>query len=208
MKRGVMNGVIAWGCMLAVLVSCDSEEVSRTLAEKQSSNYLPLEVGNFWDFKATNGPTDAVVQHREVKGTAFVKGQKYYLVISSGQSGQSWVDSVYYRVETNGDVYTYRRRTDSEELKYKLFAGDGDTWSYVIADDDKMDVMVHIKTVATGAATIEDCKAYYFDVEQWADEEETITLAPGVGFFREYSDAWGLGIVLTKASIGGSVFEY
>jgi hypothetical protein len=209
MKNRMTNGVIVVVCALAVLVSCDSDPMSDTLSKKEmSSEYLPLEEGNFWDFKAVKGSTNEVVQHREVKGTALINGREYYLIISSAQAGQPWLDSAYYRVESNGNVYVYRRSAASEELKYKLFAGDGDTWSFEVNNDDQMDVTVHVGAVTTGATTIDDCKAYYFDVKEWADEENTVTLAPGVGFVREYSDAWGMGIILTKASIGGNVVEY
>ena len=201
--------VFLFASAMAFLCACSSDDDSNVAPEKLWLSYLPLQVGNYWEFTSINTPKDGVVVHREVKGTAQLNGYEYYLIISNS------VDSTYYRVEQNGDVYTYRRGMDNEQLSYKLFAHDGDSWSYTLEDgvggsgrDDVMHVSVNIGSVATERKTVDDCKHYYFDVEQWVDEEHTNTLAPGVGFIREYSDAWGMGMILSKASIGGNVIEY
>jgi hypothetical protein len=46
------------------------------------------------------------------------------------------------------------------------------------------------------------------NVSEWADEEYTTTLAKGIGFVQEYSNAWGLGQVLESATINGRKYDF
>jgi len=205
-----MTRFLLLGYVATVLWSCADDEVFVS-PEKSSTSYLPLEVGNYWEFKPLDVAMEDVLLHREVVGMADINGHEYYLITSryvetEGRS-PGYVDSTYYRVQSNGDVYTYRKGMAIEELRYKLLAADGDGWSYPFIDG-QMHVTVNVGTVQTELNTVDGCKHYYFDVEQWADEEHTNSLAPGVGFIREYSNAWGLGMILIKASIGGSVTAF
>lgn len=202
-KRFLLCAVV-----LAMTCACNPDNESLERSGKFSTSFLPLEVGNYWDFKSVHSTNGEIVMHREVKGTKQLNGHEYYLLTSQSPQSNTIIDSVYYRIEANGDVYTYRRTMGIEELKYKLFANDGDTWSYPFIDDDVMDVTLHLGKVDTENKTVEDCRNYYFDVPGWADEEHTNSLAVGVGFIREYSNAWNSGMVLSKASIGGSVIDF
>ena len=172
-----------------------------------SSGYLPLAVGNYWEFKSVRTTGGPVAQRWEVRGTAQLNGHEYYLITAVDVANHTVIDSVYYR-ESDGDVYSYRRSMGFEELKYKLLANDGDTWNYPYVDGDVMNVTLHVRSLDMPSTTVNDCRSYYFDVDRWADEEHTSTLAPDIGFIREYSDAWGSGIVLSKASIGGNVIQF
>lgn len=193
---------------ICVLWGCDDRD-KELYNGIPSAGYLPLEEGNYWDFKDINAKRSGVVLHREVRGLTRVNGREYYLVTSGSASTGSYIDSAYYRTEANGDVYLYRKGTTEEVLKFKLFAREGDTWTYPASDNDEvMNVSVHIGPVDAGSTTVDNCKNYYYNVNEWADEEHTITLAQGVGFIREYSDAWGTGMYLSKASIGGLVTQY
>jgi hypothetical protein len=59
-----------------------------------------------------------------------------------------------------------------------------------------------------GRYLVTECKSYYYDEIQSADEENTITLAPGIGFVKEYANAWGAGQILKSAKINGQVFNF
>lgn len=197
---------VLWlGCIATLMSACNNDDPER---KQLSSDYLPLEVGNYWDFRGVGTKTNDIVLHREVTGVADLNGHEYYMVISKVPSNATIIDSAYYRIDDDGDVFIYRKSMEIEELKYKLRAGDGDSWSYTYINNDVMDVTLHLGPVDTSSKTVDNCKNYYFDVQQWADEEHTNSLAPGVGFIREYSNAWGSGIILSKASIGGSVIEF
>jgi hypothetical protein len=208
MKFYNLMGACLMCCLLIVLVSCNQGVDDPEGGSKNApSAYLPLRVGDYWDFKAVNNNLSTIVQHWEVSGTAQLNGHEYYLITKFDAGNHTPIDSMYLR-EANGDVYTYRRSMGFEELKYKLNANDGDTWTYPYMDGDVMNVTLHVGSLKLASKTILDCRNYYFDVERWADEEHTSTLAPNIGFIREYSDAWGSGIVLSKASIGGNVIEF
>ncbi|MGC3943577.1 MAG: hypothetical protein QM762_03410 [Chryseolinea sp.] len=198
--------VLSLACLLASLFAC--ERADDLEQKKLSSNYLPIEVGNYWDFSGVNAKTNEIVMHREVTGVANLNGHDYYLIVSKVPSNSSIVDSAYYRQDNDGNVYTYRKSLGIEELKYKLNAIDGDTWSYPFVDDDEMDVTLNVGAIEMPSRTVENCKNYYYNVVQWADEEHTNSLAPGVGFLKEYSNAWGSGLILSKAWIGGNVIEF
>lgn len=195
-------------CCLCALWACEERD-SELNTGRLSNSYLPLTEGNYWEFKAIHAKSNAVVLRREVRARAQVNGREYVLVTSGSPSTGSYVDSLYYRTEANGNVYTYRKGTSDEVLAFKLFAEDGEVWKYQASDgDDMMNVTVHVGTVEIGSASLDNCKSYYYDVDAWVDEEHTITLAEGVGFVREYADAWGTGMYLSKASIDGYVVEY
>jgi hypothetical protein len=195
-------------CLVTGLVSCTQgvDDVEGG-SKKTPSDYLPLRVGDYWDFKGVNTNLNTIVQHWEVSGTAHLNGHEYYLIAKFDAVNHTLIDSMYLR-EANGDVYTYRRSMGFEELRYKLNANDGDTWTYPLVNGEVMNVTLHVGALEVASKTVLDCRNYYFDVEQWADEEHTSTLAPNIGFIREYSDAWGSGIVLSKASIGGNVIQF
>lgn len=195
-------------CAALLFWSCDPTTQSDGKRERQSASYLPLEVGNYWDFKSTDSDAGNIVQRREVKGVEKFNDHEYYLVTSSYSDSQGAVDSAYYRIGADGDVYVYRRTADREELRFKLLASDGEAWTYPVFDNDVMKVTTKVGPLQMRKGTLENCKHYYYNIENWADEEHTITLGPGVGFIREFSNAWGHGVILVKASIGGSVTEY
>lgn len=180
------------------LISCDSSDDIPA-----QSDYLPLQVGNYWDFKSSNTSSDEIVEHREVVDEVRLNDLDYFLLVSTW-SGHSNKDSVYYRIEPNGRVYKYRKNI-FEENRFRLNATEGETWSYQVPVDDIAHITVRETTVTISKRKFRNCKEYYYDVEQWADEEYSITLAPGIGFVKEYSPAWGLGQVLHAAKINGRV---
>src|SRR5690349_4995133 len=112
-----MMRALLFCCVVGFFWSCDDDGPE---AKKLSGSYLPLEVGNYWDFSGVNAATDDIAIHREVKGIATLNGHEYYLVISGMPSNKSILDSAYYRVDDQQNVYTYRRSMGIEELKYKL----------------------------------------------------------------------------------------
>lgn len=194
--------------IVAVLwVACDSGSVDDDFVLKSASDYLPLEVGNYWEFKTLGAETTEVVQHREVMSAQNVNGRDYYVVVSHFPQNDA-KDTVFYRIDDDWNVYTYHRGMENEQLSYKLLAEDGMTWSFPLSADETMDVTVNVETVETSLRKIKNCKSYYFDARNWIDEEHTNTLAPGVGFLKEFSNAWGGGAILSKASIGGHVIEF
>jgi len=194
--------------MMAVVVGCHYDSITYEIP--MTKNYLPLEVGNYWNFKTTGGSPTQVDLHREVVSLVTINNNQYYLLVNSLlDANQVYKDSTYYRIEDNGFVYTYRKsQPDFEENPFRLNGTNHDTWTFPMQGKDQTQMTLTFGSLWLGNVEIADCKSYFFNVPKIADEEYTITLAPGIGFVKEYSDAWGVGQVLQSARINGQVFKF
>lgn len=174
-----------------------------------NSSYLPLEIGNSWDFQPLTNPPGALI-HCEVTGLASINSHQYYLLVtSSTYSDRTYKDSAYYRIDNNGFVYIYdKNQPNLEANRFRLNAQNGDTWTYPVDNNSVATIKTTVGPLVVGSTEIAKCKSYYFDVVNWADEEYTITLAPGIGFVKEYSNAWGMGQILKSAKIHGQVYNF
>jgi len=198
--------------MVAILAGCEYNNVTYKEKEPATENYLPLKIGNYWNFQAT-GPSQgqSTIQiHREVASLVTINNHEYYLLItSSSGNNYTYQDSSYYRIDSNSFVYIYRKSNPNfEDNRFRLNGDDHDTWSFPVEGNDDAHITLTVGSVTLGNVELTKCKSYFYDVIQWADEEYTITLAPGIGFVKEYSNAWGLGQVLTSAKINGQVFSF
>lgn len=203
-----MRIVLLFYSVIVFFGACDcSDEPQPEL----TNDYLPLTVGNYWEFKAVGHSSDMLIEHREVEDYVTLNGRQYYLVVSTRLSdvwSEHYKDTAYYRVDEDGFVFVYKKSTGIEENRYRLNANDGETWSYDFVDDYIANMRLSELSRNVGNVEVEHCKDYSFDVQQWADEEYTYTLAPGIGFLREFSDAWGAGQELTSARINGKLIEF
>jgi len=192
------------------LCGCYSDSIDFGLHSDQS--YLPLEVGNSWDFRPLGSSGDATI-HREVVGTINreADGHTYYLLVTTSLAKPPALpirpDTAYYRIDDDGYVYILRDYNNYVDKRFKLNAKNGNTWTYPVDDHSNAKITVTVSSVEVGSTTIANCKSYYYDVLNWADEENTITLAPGIGFVKEYG-AWGLGQILTSAKIHGHAYNF
>lgn len=193
-----------------VIAACDSSNYdSKPDYESQSDSYLPLQVGNYWNFVPTGLSNSDYNLHREITGKAILQGHEYYLLVStSSNNDYSYKDSLYLRVDNNGYVYSRRSNSTLEDNYFRLKGKDGDSWTYAINDHDKATIWVNNVDVEINSTTLKDCKAYNYDVPNWADEEYTRTLAKGIGFVKEYSNAWGMGEILKSARINGNEIDF
>jgi hypothetical protein len=201
------NSLLMFGVLL-MMTACECNDEPRP---ETSNDYLPLAIGNYWNFKGTGLSSDELVEHREVVDFVTLNNMEYYLLVSTHLS-PAWSgsnkDSAYYRIDNNGFVYVYKKSIDIEENRYRLNAKDGDTWSYDFVDQYVADMTLSEASKQIGNNEVANCKDYSFNIEQWADEEYTYTLAPGIGFLREFSDAWGGGQELKSARINGQEIEF
>ena len=188
-----------------IFSACHSDDSNEPI----SGSYLPLQIGNYWNFEGNELNSNSKI-HREVVALATIENLEYYLVVNSATNGNySYKDSSYYRVTNDGNVYIYRKNSDGpEDNRFRLNAKDGDTWSYSKGSDGVANITVSVSSLTLNGKEIGNCKSYYFDMQNWADEENTIVLGPGIGFVKEYSDAWGLGYTLKSARINGQDFNF
>jgi hypothetical protein len=195
---------------LLLLTACECE-YNEDPQPAISNDYLPLTVGNYWDFKAVGYSPELFTEHREVEDYVTLNGRQYYLLVSTYLSDM-WYgqhrDSSYYRIDDAGFVYVYKKNRGIEENRYRLNGKDGDTWEFDFIDNFIATMKLSELSKDVGNVNVENCKDYFFDVELWADEESTFTLAPHVGFLKEFSDAWGVGQELKSARINGKHIEF
>lgn len=196
--------------MFAILLwlaacECIDEPVPET-----TNAYLPLAIGNYWNFRTVGWTGDQPSEHREVVDLVKINGREYYLLKSSSLSGddRAYEDSTYYRVDKDGFVYVYNKNTELEENRFRLNSNDGDSWAYSNKEDYEVTITVRELTKDIDVAQIANCKDYSLDVEEWVDEEYTYTLAPGIGFLKEFSDGWGAGQVLKSAMVNGKEIKF
>jgi hypothetical protein len=193
-------------CVLLSLAACDKNDNPTP----EMNDYLPLAIGNHWDFRAVRSNNDRTIQHREVVDYVDINERKYYLLVSISfpLEGPAYKDSAYYRIDTNGYVYVFRKDAGPESNLFRLGSKNGDSWTYKTTNNDDAIVDVAVVDKDIEVAVVRGCKDYSFDVEQWTDDNYTYTLAPRVGFLKEFSDAWGAGQVLKSANINGKEIEY
>ena len=199
------NIVIA--LMIAILAGCEDNNIRHE--KPATENYLPLKVGNYWNFQTISAQGQGSIQiHREVTSIVTINNHEYYLLINTS-TNNNYVDSSYYRIDPSGFVYIYRKSNPNfEDNRFRLNGNDHDTWSYPVERNDQAQITLTVESITLGNIEITRCKSYYYNVIQWADEEYTITLAPGIGFVKEYSNAWGLGQELKSAKVDGQVFNF
>lgn len=189
-----------------LLFACDDDSPS---FNTDSNTYLPLQIGNSWEFESTNKDLTDLNTFKRVIAKVTLNDHTYYEIISGwGTSVENIPDTAYYRVDDNGFVYILRKTKNNEENRFRLQGQDGDTWSYPVDDNDEAFISLSVSTLNIGNKNLKNCKAYFYNVEGWADEEYTITLAKGIGFVKEYSDAWGQGSILKSATINGQVINF
>ncbi len=155
-----------------------------------SANYLPLEVGNYWEFDYS--------QKKEIVGEKTVNGKSYFVLVTGN-------DTAYYRVE-NYKVYVIEWGASAETMEFNLGGKLNSSWkynSYTVKLASKND------TITINGKKITNCYRFYFDIPDAIDDEHDIWLAPGIGFIQ--SDCWECPypvLKLNKARIGGESIEF
>jgi hypothetical protein len=196
--------------LFALSFSACSDDDKECDCGNPSDSYLPLRIGNYWEFESLPEPSKMYMR-TEVTRTTDLDGSTYYELISTSQvedENANYRDTTYYRVDSRGYVYTRKKNVATEINIMRLFGNNGDKWtSETSYDEDAVITLSVIDDLAIGEKNLDDCKAYSFDIEQWADEEYTIYLAPGIGFVKNFS-GWGFGSRLTKASVNGREYTF
>lgn len=189
-------------CCTFLLIGCDEDSPIDT----RSNSYLPLEVGNTWRFNSNMSDRD---HFKRVIAEVNLNNHVYAQVVSGWYNPGEFInDTIYYRVDDRGFVYSRRKNSSNEENNFRLNAQDGDTWTYSAENDFIVAITLSVVNLHIGKKNLGNCKAYFYNAERWADEEHTITLAKGVGFVKEYSNAWGIGHTLKSATINGRQFNF
>lgn len=181
----LINLMTAFVFISSFLISCDKDED----IVKLTSDYLPLEVGNYWQLDYS--------EKREVIGMKTINNKVYY-------SLKYYNDTSYYRME-NDKVYVIGFE-GVESVKFDFSAKVNDTWnynSYTVKLTSKTD------TITINNQKFLNCYQFYLDVPVMVDEEHSIWLAPGIGFIQEQCGECLHQIrKLDKAKIGEQEIDY
>lgn len=143
------------------LQSCKKEPVKIILTD----DYLPLEVGNYWQLDYTD--------KKEIIGTKIINNKSYFIL-------KYLSDTTYYRIE-NDKIFVIENNK-SESVKFDLSANVHDTWKFNLYN---VTLSSRTDSITMNNHKIYNCLAFYFDVPIMVDEEHFIWLAPGIGFIQE-----------------------
>ncbi len=152
--------------VLIQFASCKKDEKSFVPV---TGEYLPLQVHNFWEIKDRNKIT--------ITGTQVFENKTYYIV-----SDGSLIS--YYRNEKD-KIYRKNGLSGGESLLYDFTASVNQEWNYEL-DGGTWNVKLLSKTdtVTINHTQVLNCYRFYFDNPMVADEENTVWLAPGIGFIK------------------------
>jgi hypothetical protein len=193
--------------IILCIVGCHDENEPTRI----NSDYFPLHVGDYWEFVPVNTQDPAAFTwRREITDKVTLDNKEYFQAITKSNSSADYVDTVYYRVDDNGLVFSRRNNTAGEINIYRLDAMDGESWitpfGYSSENPVEGKTKCSVGIFKFNDAVFENCKTFSFDVEQWVDEERYTILSKGIGPLREGS-AW-FTQDLKKAFINGSTFEF
>jgi hypothetical protein len=199
----------------ALLVICNSCKKDKIESDRFrdaviSPNLYPLEVGNYWEYG---------YMKEEITDSINLNGHIYFIKISfplniDTSNINYYVDTNYYR--NNGTSTFYKHRINDAELllyDFSMSKGDEITIPYnnfdaQRNDSEKILLSEKFDTVHLNILIVDSCYKFYYDVIQWADEEHTEWVKPGLGVVKRLSNGWGIKNLLTKAKVGGKVFEF
>ncbi|MBD3180856.1 hypothetical protein GF312_01090 [Candidatus Poribacteria bacterium] len=164
-----MKRIIILACMLMLLIIGCSEDDEEIIEETLDVSYLPVVVGNWWEYAEADYPEDTVIL--SVTGTTNLKDGKNVFIIESER------DRGYLSRAVNDMVLFHETLDDlSGELIYRSILSVGTTWQNSLAS-----VKVASRDiVSTPSGIFEDC--YRVDVKV-VDEHDyySIWLAKNVG---------------------------
>ena len=178
--------ILSISILIPLISSCEKEEeseIQRKLNLLEGQSYLPLNVGNVWDF---------IFYEFLIDSTEVINGKEYYRVITkygASRNIEFW-DTIYYRETNDGKVFERDKKSD-EFLRFDFSALAGDSWpfwdSYMQSSpENPWYAYLRSKndTVDLGTHTFYNCHRYYYDFPNFVDEEYGIWLAPKIGFVR------------------------
>lgn len=195
--------VIGLICLVFVFYTCTKESIYT-----EPEDYLPLKVGNYWEFNGYGMHTTTYL----IDSIVNIDGKDYFRLVSS-TTGYPNNDTVFYRKDPLGKVYARSKSLD-EVLKFDFSAAVGSHWQNLTdppyIDNYPWTVTLNTKsdTVKSNNCTFENCYRFYYDIPQSADEEYGWVLAPGIGFVKQVSYGWGFCYRIKKVKINGVVREF
>jgi hypothetical protein len=151
--------------LLLIIVSCQKDHTSKI---EVTSDYLPLSVGNYWEFELSGKYL--------VKETQLINGKEYYEI------NNDYGSSSFYRKQDNKIYVRELSAHGKEEMKFDLAAETNDTWTYGAG---YVTLVNRDAIVTIGGNQIDSCLEFRFHNDRLVDFGSEVWLAPGIGFIQQ-----------------------
>ncbi|MFC1476689.1 hypothetical protein ACFL5S_01855 [Fibrobacterota bacterium] len=187
--------------ILYLLFSLFVSSLIGVLLQAQSPDYLPLSIGNEWNFICTDA-WQGIKYHIEITDTVTIKDNLYYAFKVNAQERK-------YLLRNDGSecIFTYDSLGDRKLYDFTL--DDGAQYQFIdniiSGKVDTFSVTVQTEDISVPAGTFTG-KSFFFDIPLMCDEEYSKCFAKGVGFIfkRQYGTSEATAS-LTYAIIDGEV---
>ena len=151
--------------VMIALISCEKDDNLRVKLDK---DYLPLGIGNLWNFELAG--KDSIIGITKIDGVDYFKFVNDYGTIS------------YYRRQDDR-IYSKSPSLDGkEEMMFDLAANVNDTWTYGVG---YVTMTSRNATINIGNTHIYNCLQFDFHNKDLMDYGYSIWLAPKIGFIQE-----------------------
>ena len=152
-------------------------------------NYLPLTVGNTWNYWASN--RESIQLTTRISNTINIDTTTYYILEYDPLGDDSeYADTI--RVDNTGRIFI--RQRGNEYLWFDLTLPDGATYTLyntlsLVTEDSYIVTVRRNVTVNTDVGLLENCVDLFFDIPNAIDDEYGFIFAPGIGIVQRYG-AW------------------
>lgn len=180
--------------LLPLFCACEQDETSIWKGE----DYLPLEVGNYWEYKTTSTSINNTERYT-TEATVILNNKTYWPIRSNFPNSPV----SYRRKGTDGKIF-YKDTDGDEYVKFNLNLNEGEEWQYKQGNNEALwtaRLVSKSTSIKLKEYTFENCYHFYYDIPEYADEEHQIILAPGIGIVRFGSSSVG-NIDLVTAKVG------
>jgi hypothetical protein len=132
-----------------------------------TTDYLPLRVGNKWFAIWYKEPPVFFSTSWQITGTETINDTLYYL-------------PRYYRKDSLGNVY--QRIGGIDQLLYKVTADSGETWTFQQTDKYLVTLEIPSASLRVFAGSFTNCKEFFFkNLDRLSEFDYFVWLAPGIG---------------------------
>lgn len=160
---------------------CDDDNDQLTF-DPQDLNYFPLEVGRQWEYERVSPESDPGSAVYTIVGKEVRNDKEYFAMerVHKYRNEFTIRDTVYYRIDSKGNVFEIFGDQNTETNRFKLGATDGYTWN-MRSFDHNYKVTTTFKDLIYGTEALRECKAFDYNAPIVIDEEHYYVLAKDIG---------------------------
>lgn len=148
-----------------IMVSCQKDQISKI---EVTSDFLPLSVGNYWEFELSG-------KYR-VKESQTIDDKEYFQITND------FGTSSFYRKQGNKIFVKELSLNGKEEMKFDIAARTNETWTYGAG---YVTLVSRDAIIKIGEDVVDSCLEFRFHNDKLMDFGSEVWLAPGVGFIQQ-----------------------